>query len=96
MNMLAFPALALIYGLVHNIMILKVYRNYGRDAAMMVAVASILLVVGTFVIIFRLLGSGDELVSFANSCVRTCGCSLAVPKVRFRSAAQFCLGFHQD
>ena len=56
MNMLAFPALALIYGLVHNIMILKVYRNYGRDAAMMVAVASILLVVGTFVIIFRLLG----------------------------------------
>lgn len=56
MNMLAFPVLALIYGLLHNVMILKVYRKYGRDAAMMVAVASILLVVGTFVIIFRLLG----------------------------------------
>ncbi len=98
MNMLAFPALALIYGLVHNIMILKVYRNYGRDAAMMVAVASILLVVGTFVIIFRLLGSGDELVSFANSCVRISGVAAhsPYPKVRFRSAAQFCLGFHQD
>lgn len=56
MNMLAFPVLALIYGLVHNVMILKVYRKYGRDAAMMIAVASILLVVGTFVVIFRLLG----------------------------------------
>lgn len=56
MNMLAFPALALIYGLLHNVMIMKVYRKYGRDTAMMVAVASILLVIGTFVIIFRLLG----------------------------------------
>lgn len=56
MNMLAFPALALIYGLLHNLMILKVYRKYGRDLAMMIAVVSILLVVGTFVIIFRLLG----------------------------------------
>lgn len=56
MNMLAFPVLALIYGVLHNLMILKVYRKYGRDLAMMIAVASILLVVGTFVIIFRLLG----------------------------------------
>lgn len=56
MNMLAFPALALIYGLLHNLMILKVYRKYGRDLAMMIAVVSILLVAGTFVIIFRLLG----------------------------------------
>jgi len=56
MNMLAFPVLALVYGVLHNLMILKVYRKYGRDLAMMIAVASILLVVGTFVIIFRLLG----------------------------------------
>lgn len=56
MNMLAFPALALIYGLLHNVMILKVYRKYGRDIAMIIAVVSILLVVGTFVVIFRLLG----------------------------------------
>ena len=56
MNMLAFPALALIYGLLHNVMILKVYRKYGRDIAMIVAVMSVLLVVGTFVVIFRLLG----------------------------------------
>ena len=56
MNMMAFPLLALLYGVLHNVMTLKVYRKYGRDAAMMIAVMSILLVVGTFVVIFRLLG----------------------------------------
>lgn len=56
LNMLAFPALALLYGLVHNLLILRIYRKYGKDAAMVVAVATMLLVVGTFVVIFRLLG----------------------------------------
>ena len=56
MNMMAFPILALIYGVLHNVMILKVYRKYGKDTAMMIAVMSILLVIGTFVVIFRLLG----------------------------------------
>lgn len=56
MNMMAFPVLALIYGVLHNVMILRVYRKYGRDAAMMIAIMSVLLVVGTFVVIFRLLG----------------------------------------
>lgn len=56
LNMLAFPALALIYGFVHNVIILRVYQKYGKDAAIAVAVATMLLVVGTFVTIFRLLG----------------------------------------
>ncbi len=56
MNMLAFPALALLYGLVHNLLVLRVYRKYGKDAAIVLAVATILLIVGTFVVIFRLLG----------------------------------------
>ncbi len=38
MNMLAFPALAVIFGVVHNFIALRVYRKYGRDAAMMVVV----------------------------------------------------------
>ena len=56
MNMLAFPALALLYGLVHNLLVSRVYRKYGKDAAIVLAVATILLIVGTFVVIFRLLG----------------------------------------
>lgn len=55
-NMLAFPILAVIFGLVHNLLILRVYRRYGKDTAMMVAVTTMLLIVGTFVILLRLLG----------------------------------------
>ena len=56
LNMLAFPALAVLYGFVHNLIILRVYRKYGKDVAIVMAVATMLLIVGTFVIIFRLLG----------------------------------------
>lgn len=55
-NMLAFPILAVVYGVVHNLLVLRVYRRYGKDAALMVAVATMLLIVGTFVILLRLLG----------------------------------------
>lgn len=56
LNMLAFPALAVIYGFVHNVIILRVYRKYGKDAALVIAVATMLLVISTFIIILRLLG----------------------------------------
>lgn len=56
LNMLAFPVLALLYGIVHNLLVLRVYRKYGKDAALVLAVATMLLIVGTFVVIFRLLG----------------------------------------
>lgn len=56
LNMLAFPALAVIYGFVHNVIILRVYRKYGRDGALVIAVATMLLIVGTVVVMLRLLG----------------------------------------
>lgn len=56
LNMLAFPTLALLYGIVHNLLVLRVYRKYGKDAALVLAVATMLLIVGTVVVIFRLLG----------------------------------------
>ncbi len=56
LNMLAFPALAVIYGFVHNMITLRVYRKYGRDAAMVVVGATMLMIIGTFVIMLRLLG----------------------------------------
>lgn len=56
LNMLAFPILALLYGFVHNVIVLKVYRKYGKDLAIVVAVATMLLVVGTFIVLLRLLG----------------------------------------
>lgn len=56
LNMLAFPILAVIYGFVHNLLILRIYRKYGKDAAMVMAVVTMMLVVGTVVVILRLLG----------------------------------------
>lgn len=56
MNMLAFPILAVIYGLIHNLLILRVYRRYGKDTAMMLAIVTMVLILGTFVILLRLLG----------------------------------------
>lgn len=56
LNMLAYPALALIFGVVHNILALRVYRKYGKDAAMVLVVATMGIIVGAVVVIFRLLG----------------------------------------
>ncbi len=56
LNMLAFPILALLYGVIHNVLVLKVYRKYGKDLALVVAVTTMLLIVGTFVVLLRLLG----------------------------------------
>ena len=58
LNMLAFPILALLYGFVHNVLALKVYRKYGKDMAVVVTVATMILVVGTFIVLLRLLGEG--------------------------------------
>lgn len=55
-NMLAFPLLAVILGLVHNLITLRVYKKYGKETALVIALGSLMLVVGAFVVIFRLLG----------------------------------------
>lgn len=56
LNMLAFPILAILLGVVHNILALRVYRKYGRDVAMVILVTSLLVVIGVGVTLLRLLG----------------------------------------
>lgn len=58
LNMLAFPILALLFGVVHNFLAVRVYQKYGRDAALVLVVVTMLLVVATVLVIFRLLGEG--------------------------------------
>ena len=58
LNMLAFPILALLFGVVHNFLAVRVYQKYGRDAALVLVVVTLLLVVATALVIFRLLGEG--------------------------------------
>lgn len=56
LTMLAFPIFAVVLGLLHNLLTIRLYRKYGRDAAQAFAIMSILLVVGTFMAIIRLMG----------------------------------------
>ena len=58
LNMLAFPILALLFGVVHNFLAVRVYQKYGRDAALVLVVVTMLLVMATALVIFRLLGEG--------------------------------------
>lgn len=55
-NMLAFPVLALVFGVVHSILAIKVYRKYGKDMALILVYATMMMIGLTVVVILRLLG----------------------------------------
>lgn len=56
LNMLAFPVLAILFGVVHNLIALRVYRKYGKEIALMMVCGTMLLVVGAFITMLRLIG----------------------------------------
>lgn len=56
MNMLAFPLLAVVFGVVHNFLALRIYQKHGRDLALTFIGMTVLLVVATFVVLLRLTG----------------------------------------
>ena len=57
-EMLAFPALALIFGLLHNLLAVKLYSKKGSGVAQVFVIYSICLALATFVVLSRLLGEG--------------------------------------
>jgi hypothetical protein len=57
-EMLAFPALALIFGLLHNLLAVKLYSKKGTGVAQVFVIYSICLALATFVVLTRLLGEG--------------------------------------
>lgn len=56
LNMLAFPILAVLFGVVHNVIAVRVYRKYGKNTALLVVYATMLTIVGAFIVLLRLLG----------------------------------------
>lgn len=56
-NMLTFAVLAVVFGLLHNLLTLKVFQKYGKDSALVVVFATMLLVVGAMVMLLRVLGA---------------------------------------
>lgn len=55
-DMLVFPILACIYGLLHNFIALRVYHKRGGGMAKFFLIVTILLVLGTGLVLVRLLG----------------------------------------
>lgn len=56
LNLLAFPVLALVFGLVHNVIAIRVFQRYGKEAALTFVLATLLLILGAVVVMFRLIG----------------------------------------
>lgn len=56
LNMLAYPILAVVFGFLHNLLVLRIYRKYGKDAALVMIAMTVLLIIGAGIVIFRLLG----------------------------------------
>lgn len=57
-NMLAFPCLALIFGILHNILALRIFQKYGKDLALAFIVLTMTLLAAALVVQLRLLGEG--------------------------------------
>ena len=58
MNMFAFPLLALVFGVIHNFLAVKLYSKRGAAMAKVLVAVSIGLVIFTFIVLARLLGEG--------------------------------------
>ena len=54
--MLAFPILAVLFGVVHNFLALKIFERRGDGMAKVIVGVSFLLLIGAFVVLLRLLG----------------------------------------
>lgn len=57
-DMLAFPMLAVIVGIVHNFIALRLYAKRGDGSAKAFIVMSMVVIIGAFLVLFRLLGEG--------------------------------------
>lgn len=54
----AYPLLAIIFGILHNFLAVKIYEKKGSGLAFFFVIFSIVLVLSTFVVFVRLLGEG--------------------------------------
>lgn len=57
-DMLAFPLLALIIGVLHNFIAVRLFVRRGDDAAKAFVIISLVVALGAFLVLFRLLGEG--------------------------------------
>lgn len=58
MDMLAFPILALVFGILHNLIAIKVYHKRGAGMTKFFLITTTALIIGTFIVLIRLLKEG--------------------------------------
>ena len=57
-DMLAFPVLALLFGIFHNLIAVKIYHRRGAGVTKFFLITTSMLIIGTFVVLIRLLQEG--------------------------------------
>lgn len=57
-DMLTFPILAILFGVLHNFLAVKIYEKHGSGVTKLFVAISFLLLIGTFIVLSRLLGEG--------------------------------------
>ncbi len=57
-DMLAFPLLAMIFGILHNLLTLRIFHKRGGGMAKFFAITTTALILGTGLVLIRLLGEG--------------------------------------
>ena len=57
-NMFTFPILALIVGILHNFIAIRLYKRRGEGTAKVFVVMSLFIIFGAFAVLLRLLGEG--------------------------------------
>ena len=55
-NMLAFPLLAIVFGIFHNLLTLRIFNKRGSGMAKFFLITTTALIAGTFLVLLRLLG----------------------------------------
>ncbi len=55
-SLIAFPVLALIYGILHNILTIRIFHKRGSGMAKFFLISTTLLILGTILVLTRLLG----------------------------------------
>ena len=58
MDMLAFPLLATIFGVLHNLLALKIFQKRGGGMTKFFLIITTFLILGSFLVLIRLLGEG--------------------------------------
>ena len=57
-EMLTFPILAIIFGILHNLLALRIFHKRGSGMAKFFLITTTMLIAGTLLVLIRLLGEG--------------------------------------